>query len=116
MVPANGKTLVFSSVDMETIEMSLGNQAQISVTMRSQDKSLQEVVVTGYQTVRKKDVTAAISRISASEIDNLPIPNFAQAIQGRAAGVIVSAANGVPGGSLSVLDQGVTRPGKLSRL
>lgn len=40
VVPANGKTLVFSSVDMETIEMSLGNQAQISVTMRSQDKSL----------------------------------------------------------------------------
>ena len=107
VVPANGKTLVFSSVDLETIEMSLGNQAQISVTMRSQDKSLQEVVVTGYQTVRKKDVTAAISRISASEIDNLPIPNFAQAIQGRAAGVIVSAANGVPGGSLSVLIRGV---------
>ena len=106
-VPANGKVLVFSSVDMETQESTLGAASQVNATLRSTDKSLQEVVVTGYQTVRKKDVTAAISKISAAEIDNLPIPNFAQAIQGRAAGVIVAAANGVPGGSLSVLIRGV---------
>ena len=107
LVPENGKTLLFTSVDMEPVEMSIGNRAAISVTLKSLDKSLQEVVVTGYQTVRKKDVTAAISQIKGSDIDNLPIPNFAQAIQGRAAGVIVAAANGVPGGSLSVIIRGV---------
>ncbi|MBS1759052.1 MAG: TonB-dependent receptor [Bacteroidetes bacterium] len=106
-IPANAKALVFSSVDMETQEVSIGNQTQLNVTLKSSDKSLQEVVITGYQTVRKKDVTAAITKISAAEIDNLPIPNFAQAIQGRAAGVIVAAANGVPGGSLSVIIRGV---------
>jgi TonB-dependent starch-binding outer membrane protein SusC len=107
LVPANGKILVFSSVDMETLELSVGNQSQINATLKSAEKALDEVVVTGYQTVRKKDVTAAISKISAKDIDNLPMPNFAQAMQGRAAGVIVSAANGVPGGSLSVLIRGV---------
>lgn len=107
LVPANGKTLLFTYVNMEQVEMSIGNRAEISVSLKSLDKSLQEVVVTGYQTVRKKDVTAAISQIKGSDIDNLPIPNFAQAIQGRAAGVIVAAANGVPGGSLSVIIRGV---------
>lgn len=107
VIPATGRMLVFSSVDMETIETLIGSQSQINTTLRNAEKALQEVVVTGYQTVRKKDLTAAISRISAADIENLPIPNFAQAIQGRAAGVIVSAANGVPGGSLSVIIRGV---------
>ena len=106
-LPANGKVLVFSSVDMETLEVAIGNQSQINPILKSTDKSLEEVVVTGYQTIRKKDVTAAISQIKGTDIDLLPIPNFAQAIQGRAAGVIVSAANGVPGGSLSVIIRGV---------
>jgi TonB-dependent starch-binding outer membrane protein SusC len=106
-VPPNGRVLVFSSVDVEPVEVTLGSQTTINATLRSADKALQEVVVTGYQTVRKKDVASAISRISAADIENLPIPNFAQAMQGRAAGVIVAAANGVPGGSLSVIIRGV---------
>jgi TonB-dependent starch-binding outer membrane protein SusC len=106
-VPATGKILVFTFVDMEPVEIVVGNQTSINTSMITVAKALQEVVVTGYQVVKKKDVTAAISKINASEIDNLPIPNFAQAIQGRAAGVIVAAANGVPGGSLSVLIRGV---------
>ncbi len=106
-VPANARTLVFSVVNMEQQEITIGSQSVINVALKSEDKSLQEVVVVGYQTVRKKDVAAAISKISAADIENLPIPNFAQAIQGRAAGVIVAAANGVPGGSLSVIVRGV---------
>lgn len=106
-VPANGRTLTFSSVDMETQEVTLGDKTSIDVVLRTQDRALQEVVVTGYQVVRKKDVAGAISKISSQDIENLPIPNFAQAMQGRAAGVIVAAANGVPGGSLSVIIRGV---------
>ena len=64
-------------------------------------------MVTGYQTVRKKDVASAISKINAADIENLPIPNLAQALQGRAAGVAVSAATGIPGGTMSVIIRGV---------
>jgi hypothetical protein len=96
LVPATGKVLVFSFVDMEPVEVVVGNQTSINTSMITVAKALQEVVVTGYQTVRKKDVASAISKISAAEIDNLPIPNLAQAMQGRAAGVAVSAATGIP--------------------
>lgn len=106
-VPANGKALVISSVDMLPQEMAIGSQSVMNISLKTDDKSLQEVVVTGYQTVKKKDVSAAISKISAADIDNLPIPNFAQAMQGRAAGVAVSATNGIPGGALSVVIRGV---------
>jgi len=101
------KFLVFSSVNFEPQEVNIIGKSEIEVKLQSKENALDEVVVTGYQTVRKKDVAAAISKINAEEIDNLPIPNFAQAIQGRAAGVAISAANGIPGGALSVLIRGV---------
>ncbi|TMI65963.1 MAG: TonB-dependent receptor [Bacteroidetes bacterium] len=107
LVPATGKVLVFTFVDMEPVEVVVGNQTSINTSMITVTKALQEVVVTGYQTVRKKDVASAISKISAAEIDNLPIPNLAQAMQGRAAGVAVSAATGIPGGNISVIIRGV---------
>jgi TonB-dependent starch-binding outer membrane protein SusC len=106
-VPANAQVLIISSVDMLPQEITIGSQSTMNISLKVDDKSLQEVVVTGYQTVRKKDVASAISKISAADIDNLPIPNFAQAMQGRAAGVAVSAANGIPGGALSVVIRGV---------
>lgn len=106
-VPADAKTLVISSVDMITQEVALGSQSSFAISLKTDDKALQEVVVTGYQTLRKKDVASAISRISATDIENLPNVNLAQAMQGRAAGVIVANANGVPGGNLSVIIRGV---------
>lgn len=106
-VSDNAKTLIFSGVGLETVEVSIGSKSTISPTLRQSEKSLEEVVVVGYQTVRKRDVASAVSKIGAADIDNLPMPNFAQAMQGRAAGVIVAAANGVPGGSLSVIIRGV---------
>jgi len=106
-VPAEAKTLVFSGVGLETLEVSIGTKSIINPTLRQSEKALDEVVVVGYQTVRKRDVASAVSKIGAADIDNLPMPNFAQAMQGRAAGVIVAAANGVPGGSLSVIIRGV---------
>lgn len=106
-VPASATSLTFSGIGFVSQDVRIGNNTVINVSLVSSDKSLDEVVVTGYQTVRKKDVAAAISKISAAEIDNLPMPNFAQAMQGRAAGVAVASANGVPGGSLSVIIRGV---------
>jgi TonB-linked SusC/RagA family outer membrane protein len=106
-VPASARTLVISSVNFATQEVSI-TSGPISVRLSpGVAANLEEVVVTGYQTVRKKDVTAAISRISAADIENLPVANFAQSMQGRAAGVAVSASNGIPGGNLSVIIRGV---------
>ncbi len=106
-VTGTAQTLVISSVDMLPQEMAIGSNSVINVTLKADEKALQEVVVTGYQTVRKKDVASAISRISAADIDNFPNVNLASAMQGRAAGVAISAANGIPGGALSVVIRGV---------
>lgn len=106
-VPSTASILTVSGVGFVSQDVRIGSSSVVNVLLVSTDKNLDEVVVTGYQTVRKKDVAAAISKISAAEIDNLPMPNFAQAMQGRAAGVSVASANGVPGGSLSVIIRGV---------
>ena len=106
-VTTSAQTLVISSIDMLPQEVAIGSGSDINITLKADDKALQEVVVTGYQTVRKKDVASAISKISASDIENLPVANFAQAMQGQAAGVAVSSSNGIPGGAVSVIIRGV---------
>ncbi len=106
-VPESAKTLVFSSVGYGTKEVAITSASSFLVSLQSATSDLEDVVVTGYQTIKKKDVSAAITRIGGDQIDNLPIPNFAQAMQGRAAGVAISASNGIPGGSLSVIIRGI---------
>ncbi len=104
--PATATTLLITVIGFENREMEITN-GSMSISMKSTDAKLEEVVVTGYQTIKKRDVSAAISRIGGDQIDNLPMANFAQAAQGRVAGVAISAVNGVPGGSLSVVIRGV---------
>ena len=65
-VPANATTLVFSSVDMTTKEVAIGSQSAISVSLDEEDKSLQEVVVTGYQTLRKRTICPSNSSNSCT--------------------------------------------------
>jgi TonB-dependent starch-binding outer membrane protein SusC len=107
VVPSNAKVLVVSSVGMAEKEINLASGDYYSTTLSPSSGSMDEVVVVGYQTVKKRDVASAVSKISSKDIENLPMPNFAQAMQGRAAGVIVAAANGIPGGSLSIIIRGV---------
>jgi hypothetical protein len=78
-VPANGRTLVFSSVDMLTVEVSIGAKTSIDATLLKEDKTMQEVVVVGYGTQRKKEATAAISKIDPTNIAPLVSPQYRQA-------------------------------------
>jgi TonB-dependent starch-binding outer membrane protein SusC len=94
-VPANGKTLVFSSVDMTAREVAVGSQTSINTSLASADKSLQEVVVVGYGTQRRKDVTSSIATIGSEKIKDIPVQSFEQALAGKAAGLNVSLPNGV---------------------
>jgi TonB-linked SusC/RagA family outer membrane protein len=106
-VSSAARTLVFSFAGMETTEVNIGSQSVINTSLAASQKAMDEVVVVGYQTIRKRDNAAAISKIAAADIEHLPLANFAQAMQGKAAGVIVANANGVPGGSQSVIIRGV---------
>src|SRR5687767_8817188 len=62
-VPANAKAIVFSSVDMSPVEMAIGTQTVVNATLKAEDKTLQEVVVVGYGTQKKKEITGSLTTI-----------------------------------------------------
>src|SRR5690606_40683465 len=88
----NTSTLVFSFIGYETQEIPVGNQSVINVSLKLDLSDLEEVVVVGYGTVKKSQLTGAISSVSSREINELPITDARQALQGRASGVDVTQA------------------------
>jgi TonB-linked SusC/RagA family outer membrane protein len=89
--------LTVSSVGFNSQDITVGNRTQINVALTTDTKSLQEVVVVGYGTQKKSQMTGAISSVGAKEIQELPITNARQALQGRAAGVDVVQPGSKPG-------------------
>ena len=98
--------LVFSFVGYVSKEVLVGNQSVINVQLEEDVKSLEEVVVVGYGTQRKSDLTGAVSSISSEAIKEMPTTSIEQVIQGRSAGVQVTQQSGVPGGGLSIKIRG----------
>ena len=97
-VPDSGPdVLVFSFVGYEPQEITMGNRTRIEVTLLEDTKALEEVIVVGYGTQKKRDLTGAISSISSKEIAETPAANLLQNAQGRLAGVDIVRANGNPG-------------------
>src|SRR5258705_7148191 len=95
-VPTKTKSLYFSSLDMTTMEIAIGNDNTVDVTLRTEEKTMSEVVVTGYgMTQKRKEVTGNYSTVKGPVIANKPIQSFEQALGGRAAGVQIIIPNGV---------------------
>lgn len=105
-VPDAGGTLVFSFIGYTTREELIGNRATINVTLTENNKTLNEVVVTGYTTQARRDITGAVASVDTKDLIAVPATNFAQQLQGRAAGVQVGT-DGQPGGEVSVRIRGV---------
>jgi TonB-linked SusC/RagA family outer membrane protein len=101
-----GATLVFSSVGYTAQEVVVGDEAVINVTLSSTQNDLNEVVVVGYGTARKRDLTGAVSSIKGAEINSVPSTNVMQSLSGRASGVYVSQNTGAPGAAISVRIRG----------
>lgn len=87
-IPANA-TLIFKIVGMKTVEVPVNNKSVINVTMEDDNQMLDEVVVVGYGTVKKRDLTGSIASIASSEIANRPSTNPLTSLQGKVAGVQV---------------------------
>ncbi|ARK11865.1 TonB-dependent receptor [Fibrella sp. ES10-3-2-2] len=96
-VPNDQAVLVFSSVGFTSKEMVVGNRSTINITLANDERSLNEVVVVGYGTQKKSQLTGAISSVSAKQITEMPITNLGQALQGRVAGVDVAQSGSKPG-------------------
>jgi TonB-linked SusC/RagA family outer membrane protein len=100
--------LVFSFIGYKTKEVTIGNQTQIDVQIEADLTTLQEVVVVGYGTQQKKDVTGAIATISRENMNQGAITNPLQQIAGRAPGVSVSQISSEPGAAPSIRIRGIT--------
>lgn len=106
-VPPKSK-IIFSFIGFQTKEIESDGKTNLTVQLYEDIKTLNEVVVIGYGTSKKKDITGAISSVKASEIQNKPFTSIDQALVGKAAGVNVTQNSGTPGGGISVQIRGIT--------
>ncbi|QHT65526.1 TonB-dependent receptor [Rhodocytophaga rosea] len=104
-VPDNA-TLVFSFIGLTTQEIAVDNRSVLNVQMEADVQSLSEVVVIGYGSQQKRDLTGNIASVSGADIANVPVPSLEQAIQGRAAGVFIQSNNGKLGQGMQVRVRG----------
>ncbi|KGO85906.1 TonB-dependent receptor [Flavobacterium rivuli WB 3.3-2 = DSM 21788] len=103
-----GEILLFSFTGFRTIEIAAGNQSVINVVLSEDATQLEEVVVNaGYYSVRQKESTGSIARITSKDIEKQPVPNVLATMQGRMAGVDVTQTSGVPGGGFDIRIRGL---------
>ncbi len=103
-----GGTLVFSFIGYTPQEVAIGNRTTLDVTLVPDVKALGEVVVVGYGTQKKSELTTSIASVSEQEIKAVPVTSLDQALKGRAAGVQVTQASAAPGGGVSIRIRGTS--------
>lgn len=87
-------------------EIAVNNRTSIHITLKEDQQTLEEVVVIGYGTMKKRDLTGSVSSIKADDIKKSPVTSLDQAIQGKASGVQVTQASSAPGGQVSIRIRG----------
>jgi len=109
-------TLVFSFIGYIKQEVAVEGRSSINLTMKLDSKGLDEVVVVGYGVQKKSDITGAITSVKSDEIAKTASLSVANALQGRASGIQVTANSGTPGGSVKVRIRGIGTIGDASPL
>ena len=110
-----GATLVFSSIGYITLEIPVNNRAEINVIMQITSKDINEVVVIGYGTASKRDLTGSIAKVSGKEIADKPNTNPIASLQGKVAGLSV-VNNGTPGSAPDIRIRGTISIGSVHPL
>ncbi|MEO7216384.1 MAG: SusC/RagA family TonB-linked outer membrane protein, partial [Mucilaginibacter sp.] len=105
---APGNILVFSFLGFSTQEINVKQAGAINVKLSSTSSNLNEVVVVGYGTAKRKDATGSISSIKGDDLRQTQPTTFDQALQGKVAGVVVQQVSGQPGGGVSIQIHGVS--------
>jgi TonB-linked SusC/RagA family outer membrane protein len=111
-IPESGNNvLVFSFVGYVPKEITVGNQTSLTVELAVDTKALEEVVVVGYGTQRKRDITSAVSVVNMDDIGEVPKSNVTRMLQGQAPGVIIKQKSGTPGQQFEVKVRGISSLG-----
>ena len=109
-----GAILVISYIDFHTQEVKVRKRSLLRVVLKEDNQLLDEVVVVGYGTVKKSDLTGAVSGVSNRQYKNQPVQRVENILQGRTPGVEVTATSGMPGASMKVRVRGTTSINKSS--
>jgi TonB-linked SusC/RagA family outer membrane protein len=107
-VSENAKTIVFSYIGMKSQEVTLGNKATINVILEPESVNVDEVVVVGYGTQKKRDLTGSIASVDNKAIEQRQAVNVFDALQGAAAGVQLSSVSGAPGAANNIQIRGAS--------
>lgn len=105
-VPDDAEILVFSFVGYRRLEVPIGNRTEFNIQLEPDVAALEDVVVVGYGTQQRKEVTGSVSSVSAEKLENVPVTSFENAIQGQIAGVTVSETTGEPGATPQIQVRG----------
>ncbi len=104
--PSSKSVLVFSYVGYEEQQLPINNKNQLTLAMTPQQNALENVVVVGYGTQKKKNVTSAVATFNAENLDERPVTRVDQALVGQMAGVQVKQTSGIPGRGFSIQVRG----------
>lgn len=107
-VPDDRTVLTYSSIGLVAQDIPINNRSVINVQMAESVNELAQVVVTGYNSAQKKDITGSIASVTSDKFKEIPVASVDQALQGQAAGVQVSQSSGTPGGGITVRVRGST--------
>lgn len=105
-VPDGRNTLVFSYIGYLTQEVDITSRNVVSISLATDDRALSEVVVVGYGTQKRSDLTGAISSVKAADLKSLPATDINTALQGRVPGALVQQNSGEPGASSNIIIRG----------
>lgn len=105
-VPNKNAIIVISFIGYVTVEQKVDTQKPMVITLREDTKTLDEVVVVGYQEVRKRDLTGSVAKANMNDVLTAPVASFDQALGGRVAGVNVTSGEGMPGGTMNIVIRG----------
>jgi TonB-dependent starch-binding outer membrane protein SusC len=107
-IPGGNTTVVFSFIGYADQEVQVGDRSTIDVKMGSGNKDLSEVVVVGYGTQVRRELTGNVAKISSDDIKGFPAPSFESALQGKAAGVVVDNGSGKLGQGIKIRIRGTS--------
>lgn len=105
-VSGNNSLLVFSSVGYDEQTVNAGTKTSVNVTLNTRSAVADEVVIVGYGTQRKKDVTVSIEKVNMNDLNKAPVRSFDEALAGRVAGVQVTSSDGQPGSPTNIVVRG----------
>ncbi|TAH20555.1 MAG: TonB-dependent receptor [Cytophagales bacterium] len=105
-VPASVTKLVYTFVGFTPQEVEIGSRTTIDIVLEADTRQLSEVIVTGYGSQIKREVTGNIAKVGSADIKDMPVPTFDNALQGKAAGVVINAGGGKLGQGIQIRVRG----------